>query len=136
MTVACGHARDAVASRVALSLTVFDVAIPLKIGLFPPCSGGKEHAIEPPRVTGARPAQNSILTGSSELIIEYASKAFRRCAGRPIGLGNPTGERRQFKHSNLLSTFIMGLFTTKGKRTVRVVCGLDMLGGSVQHHAG
>ena len=105
--------------------------VPLSRNWTIPLIRGKEHAIEPPRVTGARPAQNSILTGSSELIIEYASKAFRRCAGRPIGLGNPTGERRQFKHSNLLSTFIMGLFTTKGKRTVRVACGLDMLVGTV-----
>ena len=64
------------------------VIIPLSCNWsIPPAGGGKEHAIEAPRVPAREATQNSILTGSSELMIKCGSRAFDRCATRPSGLG-------------------------------------------------
>ena len=52
-----------------------------------PPEGGKEHALERSRGVACDTRQNSILTGLSEPVIEYASRAFDRCATRPSGLG-------------------------------------------------
>jgi hypothetical protein len=77
--------------------------------------------------------QNSILTGSSELMSECASRAFARCAGRPIGLGNPPRGPRQFKYSNLLSVLIiLTLLPIKGKRTIDCTQSINMQGADTK----
>ena len=45
--------------------------------------GGKGHHFEALRAAGCETPQDSILAGSSELMIEYASRAFLRFAARP-----------------------------------------------------
>ena len=90
-----------------------------------PSVEGKAHAFEWSRGPASEISQNSILTGSSELMIEYASRAFRRCATRPSGLGESHWWSVVVQAFELAERLRDGLVQDRGQRTFRSVQALN-----------